>query len=96
MANHHVLLAGRPGWHGSARQKAKESDVTGTPYLRKELPLVERLPDEVCGCDKAGNHRLHGDQSSPLFLQELFNPVVVSLRSLQPASEEALRVQIAK
>ncbi len=57
---------------------------------------MERLPDEVRGRDKAGNRRLHRDQFSPLFQLELFNPVAVSLRSLQPASEEALRVQIAK
>jgi hypothetical protein len=30
------------------RQKVKESEVTGTPYLRKLPPLVERLHDEVC------------------------------------------------
>jgi hypothetical protein len=40
-----------------------------------------------CARDKAGNRRLHGDDSSTLILQELCNPVVVSLRRLQQASE---------
>jgi hypothetical protein len=46
--------------------------------------------------DKAGNRRLHVDQSCTLILLYLFNPVVVSLRSLQPASEEELLDQSAK
>ena len=79
VTNHDVILAGRRGWHGS--EKVKESQVTGTTYLRKLLPLVERLPDEVRGRDKARNRRLHGDQSSTLLRLELFNPAVVSLRS---------------
>jgi hypothetical protein len=55
--------------------------------LRKLLPLVERLHDDGCERDKAGNRRLHLDQSSTLVLLYLFNPVVVSLRSLQQARE---------
>ena len=78
------------------RQKVKEPQVTGTTYLRKVLPLVERLHDEVCVRDKAGNRRLHGDHSSMLFRLELFNPAVVSLRSLQLASEEEPLAQSAK
>jgi len=65
----------------------KESEVTGTRYLRKLLPLLERLHDDGCARDKAGNRRLHFDQSCTLILLYLFNPVVVSLRSLQQASE---------
>jgi hypothetical protein len=78
------------------RQKVQESDVTGTTYLRKLLPLLERLHDDGCGRDKAGNRRLHVDQSCTLILLYLFNPVVVSLRSLQQASEEELLAQSAK
>ncbi len=59
MANHHVLLAGRRGWHRNARQKVKDSEVTGTKYLRKLLPLLEPLHDEVCERDKAGNRPRH-------------------------------------
>jgi hypothetical protein len=40
------------------RRKVKESDVTGTKYLRKLLPLLERLHDDGCARDKAGNRRL--------------------------------------
>ncbi len=69
------------------RRKVKESEVTGTKYLRKLLPLLERLHDDGCERDKAGNHRLHFDQYCTLILLYLFNPVVVSLRSLQQASE---------
>jgi len=78
------------------RQTVKESEVTGTQYLRKLLPLVKRLHDDGCGRDKAENRRLHGDQSSTLLRLELFNPVVVPLRSLQPVSEEELLAQSAK
>ena len=69
------------------RHKVKESEVTGTKYLRKLLPLLERLHDDGCERDKAGNRRLHFDQYCTLILLYLFNPVVVSLRSLQQASE---------
>ena len=78
------------------RRKVKESEVTGTKFLRKLLPPRERLHNEGCARDKAGNRRLHGDQSSTLLRLELFNPVVVPLRSLQPVSEEELLAQSAK
>ncbi len=41
------------------RRTVKESQVTGTTSLRKLPPPVERLPDEVCGRDKAGNRPSH-------------------------------------
>ena len=44
---------------GKRRRKVKESEVTGTKYLRKLLPLLERLHDDGCERDKAGNRRLH-------------------------------------
>ena len=40
-------------------QKVKESEVTDTKYLRKLLPLLERLHDEVCERDMAGNRPSH-------------------------------------
>jgi hypothetical protein len=40
--------------HRIARQKVKESEVTGPKYLRKLLPLLKRLPDDGCERDKAG------------------------------------------
>jgi hypothetical protein len=69
------------------REKVKESAVTGTPYVRKLLPLLERRHDDGCGRDTAGYRCLHGDRSCTLILPDLFHGVVVSLRSLQPASE---------
>jgi hypothetical protein len=36
------------------RETVQESHVTGTPYLRKLLPLLERLHDDGCERDKAG------------------------------------------
>jgi hypothetical protein len=53
------------------RQTVNEPQVTGATYLRKLLPLVERLHDEVCGRDKAGNCPLHGDHSSSLIRLEI-------------------------
>jgi hypothetical protein len=78
------------------RQKVQESEVTGHRYLRKLLPLLERLHDDGCERDKAGNRRLHVDPSCTLILLYLFNPIVVSLRSLQQAGEEELLAQSAK
>ena len=74
------------------RQTVKESQVTGTTYLRKLLPLVERLHDEVCECDKAGNRRLHCDQSSPLILAG----IVQSGRGVAPESAAGERREAAR
>jgi len=57
------------------------------------LPILTcvrpRLHEVGCARDKAGNRQLHFDQYCLLLLLYLFNPVVVSLRSLQQASELA-------
>ena len=59
----------------------------GVKYFKKLLPLLERLHDDGCARDKAGNRSLHFDQYCTLILLYLFNPVVTSLRGLQQASE---------
>jgi hypothetical protein len=72
---------------GKRRKKIREPEVTGLKYFKKLLPLLERLHDDGCARDKAGNRRLHFDQYCTLILLYLFNPVVTSLRGLQQASE---------
>jgi hypothetical protein len=69
------------------RKRVRDEDVTGLKYFRRLLPLLERLREVGCERDKAGNRSLTMDQYCSLILLYLFNPVVVSLRSLQQASE---------
>ena len=69
------------------RKKIEESDLTGLKYFDQLAPLLERLHDEGCGRDRAGNRRLHYDQYCLLVLLYLFNPIVTSLRGVQQASE---------
>lgn len=74
---------------GKRREKVTERQVTGLKYFDKLAPLLERLHDEGCARDRAGNRELHYDQYCMLVLLYLFNPVVTSLRGLQQASELA-------
>ena len=74
---------------GKKREKIREQDVSGLKYFDKLAPLLERLHDEGCQRDKAGNRELHFDQYCMLILLYLFNPVVTSLRGIQQASELA-------
>jgi hypothetical protein len=69
------------------KDKLRERDVGALKYLVKLLPLLDRLHDEGCARDKAGNRELHFDQYCLLVLLYLFNPTVTSLRALQQASE---------
>jgi hypothetical protein len=69
------------------RKRVTDEDITGLKYFRRLLPLFERLHETGCQRDKAHNRTLHMDQYCSLVLLYLFNPVVVSLRSLQQASE---------
>ena len=69
------------------REEVREPDVKGLKYFDKLAPLLERLHDDACARDKAGNRELHYDQYCLLILLYLFNPIVSSLRSLQQASE---------
>jgi hypothetical protein len=69
------------------RELIREEDVQGLKYFRKLGPLFERLHDEGCGRDKAGNRQLFMDQYCSLVLLFMFNPCVRSLRALQQAAE---------
>jgi hypothetical protein len=74
----------------SARKsEIKESDITGLKYFDKLAPLLQRLHDDACQRDTAGNRDLHFDQYCMLILLYLFNPIVTSLRGIQQASELA-------
>lgn len=74
---------------GRKRTKIREQDITGLKYFDKLAPLLERLHDDGCARDRAGNRTLHYDQYCLLILLYLFNPIVTSLRGLQQASELA-------
>jgi hypothetical protein len=69
------------------REPIREEDVQGLKYFRKLGPLFERLHQEGCGRDKAGNRQLFMDQYCSLVLLFMFNPCVRSLRALQQAAE---------
>jgi hypothetical protein len=66
-----------------------QPQLSGFKYLKKLLPLFERLHADGCTRDKAGNRTLHFDHYCALVLLYLFNPIVRSLRALQQASELA-------
>jgi IS4 transposase len=72
---------------GKRREDITERQITGLKYFDKLAPLLERLHDDGCARDRAGNRQLHYDQHCLLILLYLFNPVVTSLRGLQQASE---------
>lgn len=74
---------------GRNRAKVREQDITGLKYFDKLAPLLERLHEDGCLRDRAGNRTLHYDQYCLLILLYLFNPIVTSLRGLQQASELA-------
>jgi hypothetical protein len=69
------------------REKVREEQLTGFKYFDRLGPLFERLHTVGCRPDKAHNRSLHFDQYCALVLLYLFNPVVVSLRSIQQASQ---------
>lgn len=69
------------------RGEIQESDITGLKYFDKLAPLLERLHDDGCERDQAGNRQLHYDQYCMLLLLYLFNPILTSLRGIQQASE---------
>ncbi len=64
-----------------------EKDITGLKYFDKLAPLLQRLHDDACERDVAGNRTLHFDQYCMLLLLYCFNPIVTSLRGIQQASE---------
>lgn len=69
------------------RAEIQAHEVQGLKLFQKLSVLLERLHEAGCERDRAGNRRLHMDQYVMLILLYLFNPICVSLRSLQQASE---------
>jgi hypothetical protein len=69
------------------REELTERQITALKYFDTLAPLLERLHDDGCARDRAGNRELHYDQYCLLILLYLFNPIVTSLRGLQQASE---------
>jgi len=73
---------------GQPRKDAiEEKDLHGFKHFKLLMPLLEKLHDEGCRRDKAGNRVLHYDQYAALILLYFFNPIVTSLRGIQQASE---------
>lgn len=70
-----------------ATEKIKEQDITSLRFLNRLAPLLQRLHKDGCERDKAGNRKLHFDQYCMLLLLYFFNPILVSLRGIQQASE---------
>ena len=68
-------------------EKIQAKDITGLKYFGQLAPLLQRLHDDGCDRDKAGNRTLHYDQYCMLLLLYLFNPIVTSLRGIEQASE---------
>ena len=64
-----------------------ESDIVGLKYFDQLQPLLQRLQDDGCTRDRAGNRELHYDQYCSMVLLYLFNPTCSSLRAIQQASE---------
>jgi hypothetical protein len=71
------------------KPEVKSKDIQGLKYLDMIAPLLERLHNEMCDRDSAGNRDLHYDQYCMLVLLYLFNPTVTALRSIPQASELA-------
>jgi hypothetical protein len=69
------------------RPRIREDQLHGFQHFKLLTPILERLHDHGCECDRAGNRILHYDQYAALILLYFFNPVVTSLRGIQQASE---------
>jgi len=63
-----------------------DRDLKGLKYFKLLRPLLDRLHDDACDRDRAGNRRLFYDQYACLLLLSFFNPILKSLRAIQQAS----------
>jgi hypothetical protein len=70
----------------STREPITDEQLRGFKYLRKILPLLDRLHAAGTARDRAGNRVLHYDQHILLQLLFFFNPIVTSMRGLVQAS----------
>ena len=71
------------------RPEVTEADIQGLKYFDKLSPLLQRLHDDGCERDRAGNRNLHFDQYTMLILLYLFCPTVTSMRGVLQASSLA-------
>lgn len=69
------------------RQRIREEQLHGFKHFKLLTPILERLHEDGCQGDRAGNRILHYDQYAALILLYFFNPIVTSLRGIQQASE---------
>jgi hypothetical protein len=69
------------------RERIREDQLHGFKHFKLLTPILKRLHDDGCQCDRAGNRILHYDQYAALILLYFFNPIVTSLRGIQQASE---------
>lgn len=74
------------------KQKLKDSDITGLKYFDKLAPLLERLHEDACERDKAGNRELHFDQYCLLILLYLFKHLL-GCRHLLSHSQNGIEIQ---
>lgn len=72
---------------GKKRKKVAAREITGLKLLDPLMKSLQRLHDEGCARDRAGNRNLHFDEYCALVLLYLFNPILSSLRGIQQASE---------
>ena len=72
---------------GKRKEKIEEKDLQGFKHFKLLLPALEKLHDDACERDRAGNRKLHFDQHAALILLYFFNPIITSLRGIQQASE---------
>jgi len=70
----------------TANPDIQEKDLHGFKHFKLLMPVLEKLHDDGCRRDKAGNRILHYDQYAALILLYFFNPIVTSLRGIQQAS----------
>jgi len=68
------------------RHEIQSQEIQGLKLFKGLSRLLERLHEVGCQRDRAGNRQLHMDQYMMLLILYMFNPVCVSLRSLQQAS----------
>ena len=71
------------------KARIREEELQGFSHFRLLSPVLQRLHDDACRRDRAGNRILHFDQYVALILLYFFNPIVTSLRGIQQTSELA-------
>jgi hypothetical protein len=69
------------------KDEIEEKDLHGFKHFKLLMPVLEKLHDDGCRRDKAGNRVLHYDQYAALILLYFFNPIVTSLRGIQQTSQ---------